>query len=59
MSTFCKTCTDACYQPTSPLIGSSVNNVLLQIFPDGYQKLPQFISVLNTLLIIMTSQPIK
>jgi len=48
MSAFCS---DAGCQTMAPLINGSVNNVLFQILPDGYQMLPKFISVLNPLLI--------
>jgi len=48
MSAFCS---DAGCQTMAPLINGSVNNVLFQNLPDGYQTLPKFISVLNPLLI--------
>src|SRR3984885_12762372 len=38
-------------QATSPLINCSVNKMLFQIVPDGYETLPKFISVLNALLV--------
>jgi len=52
MSAFCS---DAGCQTTAPLINASVNNVLFQILPGGYQTLPKFISVLNPLSIYALS----
>jgi len=40
-------CTDTRCQLILPLISSNVNNVIVHIFPYGYQSLPTLVSVVN------------